>query len=82
MRIAEKMCEVGTVKAASLPELKVMLGFEAVSNTQFGKALRSLHYKYGPVRVNRPLVLSGYEPREYHVTYVATRAPARVAAEV
>lgn len=80
MRITEKVSALGTVKADSLAELKQILELGDVSNTQFGKALRSLHYKYGPVRVNRPLVYDGRKPREYHVTYTGARSPLSVAA--
>ena len=76
MRIAQKVRELGTVKADTLGELKDMLDMADVSNTQFGRALRSLHYKYGPVRLNRPLVSFGYGSRPYHLTCVESRQPA------
>ena len=69
MRILSGVQQKGFVRAASLPELKMKLGLGDVSTTQFARALRSLHYKYREVRVNRPHSLRPhYGPRIYEVS--------------
>ena len=71
VQLADAIEAEGTVKAESIADLKQKLGMSGVSNTQFGRALRSLHYNPGPVHVNRPHVPEAYlERRPYHVTFV------------
>ncbi len=70
MQILSKVQETGMVRAATLAELKECFGMSEVSNTQFGKALRSLYYKYRQLRVNRPHAERPYYgPRIYEVSY-------------
>jgi hypothetical protein len=71
MRILSKVKESGVVKAESMKELKQLFDMADVSNTQFGKALRSLTFNYGVVRVNRPHAWGPYSgPRIFQVSYV------------
>lgn len=54
MRIASAMKERRIVKAKTVEDLKETCGLDDVSNTQFRKALSSLHYNYSPVYLSRP----------------------------
>ncbi len=58
------------IEAESVEELKNGVDMSDVSNTQFRRALESLHYNPGPVHVNRPH-MGHMAARPYHVTYVA-----------
>lgn len=70
--IAEKIKEAGgTVSAVSIPDLKHALGMDEVTNTQFSKALGSLHYNPGPVRLCRPHT-AHMKPRPYAVRYMGS----------
>lgn len=69
--LAKKLQEAGTVRADSITELKRAIGMQDVTNTQFGRALRSLHYNPGPVHVCRPHVVD-MGPRPYTVSHLAS----------
>jgi hypothetical protein len=68
-RLVNAVRELGVVSAPSIGELKVVVGMDDVSNTQFGRALRSLHYHYKLVHLNRPYT-THMCARPFHVTYV------------
>lgn len=56
MRITHEMRQVGSVTGDTIADLKVALKMDDVSNTQFSRALRSLHFQHpeAGVRVSRP----------------------------
>jgi len=75
MQILDKLEEMRFVEADTLDELKSCLGMSDVCNTQFSKALRSLCYHYGAIRIKRPHAWARhYGPLVYKVTYVSRRA--------
>lgn len=65
--IVERLKVHGVVKGDRLNDIRVRLDMDC-SNTEFDKALRSLHYKYRQVRISRPRDLINYGPRPYVVS--------------
>lgn len=66
-RITSALAQLRTVECETLGGLKVAVGMECVSNSQFRKALWSLHYNPGPVRVFHP-----WDGRSSRGPYIAT----------
>jgi len=76
MRILSQVPEAGAVRAETLEELKESFDMGDVSNTQFSRALRSLHYNHHQVRLNRPHGERPYQgPRIYEVSLAPKKTP-------
>jgi len=71
-RMLRKIEQERTIKATTIKELRSKFGESETSSTQFRKALGSLQYHYGKIRVFRPhSVRSHYGPRVYEVICAA-----------